>query len=61
MNYYMNLLFRFFCKYKVQPLEYPVYELDCKKHNGIYLQTRSEFKTSSSGLTPYLLPLRHPQ
>jgi len=47
MNYYMNLLFRFFCKYKVQPLEYPVYELDCKKHNGNYLQTRSEFKTSS--------------
>ena len=39
----MNLLFRFFCKYKVQPLEYPVYEMDSSKHNNIYLKTREQF------------------
>jgi len=39
----MNFFFRFFCKNnKVYPTLY-VFELDCTKHNNIYLKTREQF------------------
>jgi len=44
----MELSFRFFGKYKVQPIEYATYELDCKIYNGIYLETRSQFKSRNN-------------
>jgi len=28
---------------KIYPIQYPIYELDCTKYNGIYLKSRQVF------------------
>jgi len=42
------LFYKKYKKNKIHPMVY-VYELDCKMYNGIYLQSRDQFKTSFWG------------
>lgn len=36
-------MFSFLFKTKIHPLPYPVYELDCTKHNNIFVRTKDNF------------------
>jgi len=42
-----------FFKYKIKPLHF-VYELDCKKHNGKFLQTKEQFFKQKNNSIIYL-------
>ena len=34
-----------FFTYRVHPIEFPNYELDCCKHDGVFLESRTHFIT----------------
>ena len=34
-----------FKKKKIIPIQYPIYELDCTKYNGIFCSTRQQWLT----------------
>ena len=39
-------MFLFLFKTKIHPIKYPVYELDCTKHNNIFKKSREQYNNN---------------